>query len=160
MMFQLLTVLFALGAISFALLTSPVWGWIAFGAIDLFIIVMFWSVKRQYQFNHVKELSVEANAMLRRYGHYFAMPFASRDFSASAATSQFAGALLASVCVFKGSWWGIVLGLANWGLMGLVAVALSPAAVIAQDLNARLAHDEVVAYLELSHRRMSLKNKS
>jgi len=146
--FQALTILAALAAAGIALFTRPEWGWLAIGLVDAFIMVTFWSAKRRYRFKYIEELSPEANAMLQRYGHYFAMPFASRDFSASAATSQFAGVALGIISAISTFWWGVALAGANWFLMGAVAVGLSPAASIAVDPAARIAHDEVVAFLQ------------
>jgi len=147
-MFQVLTILALLTAAGIALFTTPGWGWLIIGLVDGFLMLTFWSAKRRYRFKYVEELSPEANAMLQRYGHYFAMPFASRDFSASAATSQFAGVALGIISAVSGFWWGLALAAMNWFVMGAVAVGLSPAAPIAQDPAARIAHDEVAAFLQ------------
>lgn len=147
-MFQVLTILASLVAAVMALAIRPEWGWLAIGLVDAFIVLTSWSAKRRYRFKYVEELSPEANAMLQRYGHYFAMPFASRDFSASAATSQFAGVALGIISAISAFWWGLALAAVNWFFMGGVAVGLSPAALIASDPAARIAHDEVVAFLQ------------
>ncbi len=151
-MFQLLTILASLAAAGIALFTTPGWGWVIIGLLDAFIMLTFWAAKGRYRFEYVEELSPEANAMLQRYGHYFAMPFASRDLSASAATSQFAGVALGIISALRSFWWGLALAAMNWFLMGAVAVGLSPAAPIAQDPAARIAHDEVVAWLRAQER--------
>jgi len=147
-MVQVLTLLAALAAAGIALISAPGWGWLVIGLVDAVILLTFWSAKRRYRFKYVAELSPEANAMLQRYSHYFAMPFASRDFSASAATSQFAGVALGIISAISGFWWGLGLAAVNWFLMGAVAVGLSPAAPIAADPAARIAHDEVAAWVQ------------
>ena len=147
-MFQVLTILIAVGAAALALLVHPIWGWLAIGIVDLFIVLTSWSAMGRHRVKHVEELSPAANAMLQRYGHYFSMPFASRDFSASAASSQFAGVVLGIISSISGFWWGLAFAGANWFLMGGVAVGLSPAALIARDPAVRTAHDEVVAFLQ------------
>ena len=92
-------------------------------------------------------MSPEANELLQRYGHYFAMPFASKDFSASAATSQFAGIIIAVIGLFRSFWWAIGLAAVNWFAMGFVAVSLSPVSLLVQSPALRIAHDEIVQYI-------------
>ena len=75
------------------------------------------------------------------------MPFASKDFSASAATSQFAGVALAIVGLFKSFWWGIVLAVGNWFLMGFISVSLSPVSLLAKSSSLQIAHDEILEYI-------------
>jgi hypothetical protein len=106
-----------------------------------------WGAKQKYRFNYAPELSSEANELLQRYGHYFAMPFASKDFSASAATSQFAGVLLVLIGLFKSFWCSVILGAVNWFQMGYIAVSLSPVALVSSQPSWRIAYDEVVEFI-------------
>jgi parallel beta-helix repeat protein len=146
-MFQILTIILSLVAVGVALFVGPAAAWFIIGLADAFIVVTFWAAKTRYRFGHVPELSAEANAMLQRYGHYFAMPSASRDFSASAATLRFAGVYLAIITSIRGSWWFLLLGAINWFFMGAVASRLSPAERSVLDPAARAAHDEIFTWL-------------
>ncbi|MDL1969822.1 MAG: hypothetical protein LWW94_02395 [Candidatus Desulfofervidaceae bacterium] len=119
-------------------------GWPPIGLIDFIIAVTLLVEKQKYRFTHIPELSSEANELLQRYGHYFAMPFASKDFSASAATSQFAGVIIAII----GLWWAALLGVANWCLMGIIACSLSPVSLLAEKPELRIVHDEVIGFLQ------------
>ena len=146
-MFQMITIIIALVSVILCFILHPIWGWIPITVVDLIIISQLWAAKRKYRFNYITDLSSEANELLQRYGHYFAMPFASRDFSASAATSQFAGIAISIICVFKSFWWGIALAVGNWFLMDFVAVSLSPVSLLVNSPSLQMAHDEIFEYI-------------
>ena len=146
-MFQMLTIIIAVVSIILIFITHPAWAWLPIGLVDVFICIQLWAVKQKYRFNHIPDLSSEANNLLQRYGHYFAMPFASKDFSASAATSQFAGILIAIISVFKSFWLAIIFAAINWFVMGYIAVSLSPVALLAKHPYLQYAYDEVVEFI-------------
>jgi hypothetical protein len=102
-----------------------------------------WYAKKTYRFNYISDLSPTANELLQCYGHYFAMPFASKDYSASAATSQFAGIAIAIIGVIKGFWWAVAFGVANWFIMNFVAVSFRPVSLLVNKPVLQIAHDEV-----------------
>jgi hypothetical protein len=81
------------------------------------------------------------------------MPFATKDFSASAATSQFAGIIIAVIGLFRNFWWAIGLAAANWFVMGFAAVSLSPVSLLAKSTTLQIAHDEIVEYINLQRNR-------
>ena len=146
-MFQILTILIVVVALVLSFIIHPAWAWIPIILADLIIFIQLWVAKGKYRFKYLPDLSPEANDLLKRYGHYFAMPFASKDFSASAATSQFAGIIIAIIGLFRGFWWAIALAAGNWFLMGFVAVSLSPASLLIDSTTLQIAHDEVVEYI-------------
>ncbi|MBA3975170.1 MAG: hypothetical protein C0504_13260 [Candidatus Solibacter sp.] len=86
--------------------------------------------------------------MLQKYSHYFALPLASRDLSAAAATSQIAGLALAAVGGFIEFWWGILFAIINWIIMGISAVKISPISLISSSIEAEIANEEVLSFLE------------
>jgi hypothetical protein len=92
------------------------------GATGVIISSIFFTVRSRCKLKPISQLSGDANVLLERYGHYFLMPFASKDYSASAATIQFAGVAMGIIGCFTGFWWGLALALVNWLAMGLVAV--------------------------------------
>ncbi len=146
-MFQIVTILIVVVALVLSFIIHPAWAWIPIILADIIIFIQLWVAKGKYQFKYLPDLSPEANDLLKRYGHYFAMPFASKDFSASAATSQFAGIIIAVIGLFRGFWWAIALAAGNWFLMGFVAVSLSPASLLIDSTTLQIAHDEVVEYI-------------
>ena len=146
-MIQMVTIFIALLSLVLSFLIHPAWAWVLIILVDLVICIQLWAVKQKYRFNYIPDLSPESNDLLQRYGHYFAMPFASRDFSASAATSQFVGIIIAIIGLFRSFWWAIGLAVANWFVMGFVAISLSPVSLLAKSPVLQIAHDEIVEYI-------------
>jgi len=143
----MITIIIALVSLFICFISHPIWGWALIGTVDLIICIQLWAAKQKYRFNYISDLSSEANELLQRYGHYFAMPFASKDLSAGAATSQFAGIVLAIVGLYKSFWWGIALAVVNWFLMGFISVSLSPISLLVKSPSLKIVHDEIVEYI-------------
>lgn len=146
-MYQMLTVGVLLAA-CIAGYWFPRLAWSAVGLLDLFFLGQLFVVRSRYKLDHNLMLSEAANAFAAKYGHYFLMPFASRDFSASSATVQFGGLALAVVTWFAEFKLGALFAVANWLLMGYVATSFSPAAPLAKYPELRLAHDEVMEFVQ------------
>lgn len=146
-MFQIISTIVMIVAIILTFFVRPILSWVPVAILDIFIIVQFLLVRQRFRFDHVSTLSPEANHLLRKFGHYFAMPFGSKDFSGSAATSQFGGIIIAIICSFKGFWWAIAFAIGNWIVMGFVASSLSPASLLAKRTDLQVAHDEVVEFI-------------
>ena len=151
-MIQMVAIIVAIISLVISFFAHPAWAWIPIILADVVICIQTWAAKQRYKSEFVPELSIEANDLLQRYGHYFAMPFASKDFSASAATFQFAGIIIAVVGLFRGFWWAIALAAANWFLMGFIAVSLSPVSLLVESTTLQIAHDEVVEYINSRRR--------
>ena len=124
---------------------SVLWGWLILGVPSAFLLLILFVVKRK-KWQSIPELSETANQMLQKFGHYYAMPFAGRDFSASASTVLFAGAVVAIISAFKGYLWGIGIGVINWFLMGLVSRAFNPTNFLADPLE-KMGHEEIIAWI-------------
>lgn len=124
---------------------SVLWSWIVLAVRAAILLISLISLK-QKRWKHVPELSEPANAMLQKYGHYYTMPFAGRDFSAAASTLMFAGVAVAVIGAFKGFWWGLAVAAVNWFVMGLVSKAFNPTNFIADPME-RLAHEEVISFI-------------
>ena len=154
-MFQIISIIVLIIGIVLSFIVRPVWAWVPVGFLDLFIIVQYFAVRQRFRFEYVPELSSEANFLLKKFGHYFAMPFGSKDFSASAATSQFAGIAIAVICVFKGFWWGIAFAVVNWFIMGFVASSLSPVSFLNKRPDLNSAHDEVLEFIDSQRKKKS-----
>ncbi|MBW1976170.1 MAG: hypothetical protein JRI45_11535 [Deltaproteobacteria bacterium] len=143
-MIQILVILVCLVAIIVEFF-SVLWGWIILALSAAFLLITLLGVK-QKKWQYIPELSEAANQMLQKFGHYYAMPFAGRDFSASASTIMFAGAAIAIIGLFKGFWWGIGIGIINWFLMGLVARAFNPTNFLVDPLE-QMAHEEIIKWI-------------
>ncbi len=119
-MVQILTIIVSLVAAVICFF-SPVWAWVIMALVDCSFIMILWGTKGR-QARQIPELSQPANDLFQKYVHFYSTPFASRDYSASAATSQGAGVVLCIISVFEGFYTGIALGAINWVAMGFVAV--------------------------------------
>ena len=146
-MFQIISIIVLIIAGILSFIIEPAWSWLPVAILDSFILIQFLLAKQRFRFDPVSELSPEANFLLKKFGHYFAMPFGSKDFSASAATSQFAGIIIAIICAFRGFWWGIAFAVVNWIIMGFVASSLSPASLLDKRPDLHSAHDEVIEFI-------------
>ena len=143
-MIQLLVILFCLAALVVEFF-SVLWGWVILAVPAAFLLITFLGV-RQKRWEHIPELSDDANRMLQKFGHYYAMPFAGTDFSASASTVQFAGAVIGLIGVFKGFWWGIAIVAINWFLMVFLSRAFNPSNFLVDPIE-YFAHDEIISYI-------------
>jgi len=124
---------------------SPIWAWVILGIAEVVILFTLMGVKSQ-KWKYIPDLSEPANAMLQKYGHFYTMPFAARDFSSSASAYQLASIALGIVCGFKGMWWGVAVAVGNMMLMAFVARAFNPTVFITDPLE-QLAHEEVISYV-------------
>lgn len=143
-MAQLLAILICVAAIITAIF-SVLWGWVILGLPTAFLLVTLFHLK-QKKWQHIPELSEKANQMLQKFGHFYVMPFAGRDFSASVSTLMFAGAAIAIIGAFKGVWWGIGIGILNWFVMGMVSRAFNPTNFLADPIE-QMAHEEIISYI-------------
>lgn len=143
-MFQLIVILICFFAFAVELY-FVFWGWVILGVPFVFLLLTLVSVK-QKKWKHIPELSDSANRMLQKYGHYYTMPFAGRDFSACASTLMFAGIVAAIIGVFKGFWWGIGIAIVNYLIMGLVSRAFDPTNFLADPLEQK-GHEEIIQYI-------------
>jgi hypothetical protein len=134
----------ALAIITFFL--NPIWAWVLTLLLELYISVVLLTAKIRYRYEVFSDLSDEANKLLQQYGHYFAMPFASRDFSASAAASQYGGILLAITSAINDFWLGILFAIINWFLMAYVSVSFSPLGLIQKNPVMQDAYDEIIRF--------------
>src|SRR3972149_6518371 len=143
-MIQILVILFCL-AVVITEFFSAVWGWIILCIPIVFLVVTLLWLK-QKKWHYIPELSESANQMLQKFGHYYAMPFAGRDFSASASTLAIAGGVIVIVGLFKGFWWGIGIGILNWFVMGMVSRAFN-LSYFQVDYSEQKAHEEIISYI-------------
>ncbi len=143
-MTQLLVILICLAAVITEFF-SVLWGWVILAIPSTLLLVTLFGVK-QKKWQYIPELSETANQMLQKFGHFYAMPFAGRDFSASASTLMFSGAAIGIISAFKGFWWGIGIGALNWFLMGFVSRAFNPTNFLVDPLE-QMGHEEIIEWI-------------
>ena len=143
-MTQMLMITICLGAIITEFF-SILWGWLVLAFPVVFLLIRLFGVK-QKKWQYIPDLSAEANHMLQKFGHYYAMPFANRDFSASASTIMFTGVAIAIIGIFKGFWWSVGIAILNCFLMGFISRAFNPTNFLV-DESEQLAHEEIISYI-------------
>jgi hypothetical protein len=121
-------------------------GWLIISLPVMFLLVTLFSLRKGAKGMYFPELSNDANRMLQKFCHYYAMPFAGRDLSGSASTVMFAGVAVAVIGIFQGFWWGLGIAALNWIVMGITARAFNPASFLVDD-SERIAHDEIISYI-------------
>jgi len=124
---------------------SVLWGWVILAFPAVFLLITLLGAK-QKKWQYIPELSDEANRMLQKFGHYYAMPFAGMDFSASASTLLVTGVVIAIIGLFKGFWWGIGIAIANWFVMVFISRAFNPTNFLV-DRSEHMAHEEIISYI-------------
>jgi hypothetical protein len=144
-MTQSLVILICLAAVITEIF-SVLWGWVILAIPSSLLLLTLFGVK-QKKWQYIPELSETANQMLQKFGHFYAMPFAGRDFSASASTLMFAGAAIGIISAFKGFWWGIAIGILNWLLMSFVSRAFNPTNFLVDPLE-QMGHEEIIEWIK------------
>ncbi len=143
-MIQMIVILICLAAIGTELY-SVLWGWVILAVPAVFLIVTL-SVVKLKKWQHIPELSKTANQLLQKFGHYYVMPVAGQDVSASASTLMLASAAIAIISAVRGFWWGIGLGAINFIVMGLISRAFNPSRFLA-DPRGQKAHEEIIEWI-------------
>jgi hypothetical protein len=141
---QFIAIVLSLVAIATAFF-SVLWAWVVLAVPIALLLITFVGLK-QKRWKHIPELSEPANTLFQKFGHYYTMPFAARDFSASSSTLIFAGVLIAVIGAIKNFWWGAAIAVANWIVMGALSRAFNPENFIANPIE-RLAHEEIISFI-------------
>jgi len=149
-MYQMISLVLCLASIIWAFF-SPLWAWSPIILVGLVLLVNLFGLKTQ-KWNHFEELSPSANEMLQRFGHYYHMPLACRDFSATASTIQFVGVGVGIVDVFNSFYWGIGLGILFYIVFAMVAKEYNPQNFI-QGTSMEISHQEILDWLEQKSQR-------
>jgi len=90
------------------------WGWIILAVPFVYLLSQAFLVKFTHRWKHIPELSTEANRLFQKYGHYYAMPFAGRDFSSASSAVGLTGMVISIIGIFFQFWWGILPGLISF----------------------------------------------
>jgi hypothetical protein len=147
-MAQIITVIISLIAIGMAFF-APLGAW-ALLSVPAFILFMLNVANKNREWTFVPELSSSANDMIQKYGHYYAQPFASRDFSASASTLALVGVVIGIIGLFHASFLGLGLAIVNYLVMGYLSKSFNPTVKFA-DIDEELAHEEIVERFVMSN---------
>jgi MFS family permease len=140
----ILVVPLCIGAIVAAFF-STMWSWILIATAIAILLFLLIAVKLP-KWKDIPELSEEANAMFKKYGHFYTWSDAARLCSSSASAVQFAAIIVVIINAFHSFWWGIPVAIVLWFIMAFVARAFNPTHYI-RDPMEQLAHQEVLEYM-------------
>jgi hypothetical protein len=143
-MLQILAILLSLAAAAWAFF-DPVFAWIPIG-VACATLLFVWTGVRGTEWEYVPELSARANDLLRKFGHYYLMPFTGRDFGSAASTLQFSGAPVGIIGAINDFWWGLALAGLLFVTLGPAAMAFNPS-VFLREPDDHLAHAEIIAWM-------------
>lgn len=142
---SILAGLTALGAAFFA----KTWSWATLVLCALLLLIPLSGLKARKKDLRSKKLSDAANAMLERYGHYYSMPHAAKDFGRATVVLHLSGTLVAIVNLFQGYWTGAAIGAAYFVALGMLARQFDPNNFL-YDQGEKALHEEITAFLEKS----------
>ncbi len=135
----------AIGAIFF----SKLWSWATLILCALLLLMPLSGLKARKADLRSKKLSEAANAMLERYGHYYSMPHAAKDFGRAATVLHLCGTIATVIDIFLGYWTGVGIGVIYFVALGMLARAFDPNN-FAYDQEERAIHKEISDFLEKS----------
>ena len=143
-LFKLIAIILGLMAIGLSFWSRSA-TFVIIGVSESLILFMLAAIKTK-KWKNIPDLSDRANELLQRHGHYYAMPFASGDLSASASAMQLTNTVLAIIFGIDGQWMLVLISIANMGVMGYVAKEFNPS-VFLTDIYDKVAHEEIIAYV-------------
>lgn len=149
-MTQIIAILVSIGAFIWSFF-QPVWAWAPLVMAALILLIVLLSLKLK-EWRYVEELSPGANEMLQKFGHFYSMPFAGRDFSGACSTIQFGAVAVGVVGAFSGFWWGLGIAALFWFVLGPAAMAFNPTNFIQNQPGMLAAHEEVIEWVTSKQR--------
>ena len=144
----LIVILFCLASIIVCFF-SRMWGWIILAVPFVYLLSQAFLVKFIYKWKHIPELSTEANRLFQKYGHYYAMPFAGRDFSSASSAVGLTGMIISIIGLFFQFWWGILLGLMSLWVGNRLGKFYNPSMFLELLSDSEIqAHEEIMSFLK------------
>jgi hypothetical protein len=132
----------SLGAIYF----SRTWSWATLILAAMLLLIPLSGLKSKKQDLRSKKLSDAANSMLEKYGHYYSMPAAAKDFGKAAVVLHACGTIAAVADIFMGYWNGVLIGIVYFVALGMLARAFDPNNFL-YDPAEKAVHAEIQTYL-------------
>lgn len=153
-MYKLITIILVIVAVVVTF-TSPVAGWILYVIPTLFLWLTISVARKTWKWPEITELSARANAMIKKYGHFYNYPYASRSASAAASALTLAAIPMAIINLFQGFWWGALFAIVGYILTSRVAWQFNPTQFINDSAKKGVtdamvdkeAHEEVIDYI-------------
>jgi len=127
---------------------SLMWSWIILAIPFVYLISQAFLAKLIYRWKIIPELSEEANRLFKKYGHYYAMPFAGRDFSKASSSVGITGMIISIIGLFFHFWWGILLGLLSLGIGNYLGRFYNPSMFLELLSDSeKHAHEEIIFFI-------------
>ena len=150
-MTQMVAIFVSVGAFIWSFF-QPIWAWLPLIAAAMGLLSVLAGVRLK-KWRYVEELSPSANEVLQKFGHFYSMPFAGRDFSGACSTIQFGAVGVGIVGAFGGFWWGIGIAVSFWFVLGPAAMAFNPTNFIQNQPDILAAHEEIIEWVASKTRR-------
>jgi hypothetical protein len=150
MLFRFFAILICIAVLITAFF-SLLWGWIILVIPAISLTFILWTAKRR-KWKEIPSLSPAANEMLKKFGHFYAMPFASTDFSASASAFQLCSMALGVIGLVKGFYWGVGLAIILSMFMAYVANLFNPTNYLI-DAKEKSSHKEIIEYIRAQQKK-------
>ena len=132
---------------------SRTWSWIILAAPFAYLLGQAFLVKRIYGWKRIPELSAEANSLFQKYGHYYAMTVAGRDFSSASSVAGFTGLIISVIGLFFHSWWGILLGAVSLVVGNYLGRFYNPSMFLEMlSGTEKQAHEEIISFVRQKNR--------
>lgn len=122
---------------------SPIWSWVILTIPSTWLYINLYTSRRN-NFNYIPEISVEANEMLRKFGHYYHHPVKAITKSSSASAITLTSGIITVIGIFKLFWIGIAFGIVYYSAMAFIARQYNPTNFLHG--NEHLAHEEIKNY--------------
>jgi len=125
------------------------WSWIILAIPFVYLIYQAFLVKFIYKWRYIPELSAEANRLFQKYGHFYTMPGAGRDFSSASSTAGITAVIIVIIGLFFQFWLGILLGIMSWVISGYLGRFYNPSMFLETlNYNEQQAHEEIISYIQ------------
>jgi hypothetical protein len=124
------------------------WIYILTAGLFIYVSIFFMKVEnRNLHFKEPCELSREAQILMKKFWHFYNMPFGSLDYSRTCSTFQFVAIIVSGVNAYHDIYWPIGLAIISWFSFSYAAYFYNPSIVIS-NTEQRYVHDEIVLFLE------------
>ena len=124
---------------------SPVAAWVILVLPEIYLLVVYWILRRARPKATISELSPEANDLLARFPEFYTNPAANRSIAGVAGALGLAGLAVALVGCLQDFWWGLLFGPVNIGVMLKLSRAFEPS-IFVHNESERRAHNEILTY--------------
>lgn len=123
--------------------------WIYMLIFNVIMYIWVFAYKRKNEnliLNEHDGLSDEAIAMMKKFTHIYAYPFATRDVASLCTINRYFGAVFGLFAIYKGDYWKLGYAVVNWFTLAYAAYFFNPTLWFSRS-NQLHIHDEIVNHI-------------